>query len=84
MDDYGRIRRAHRDGMSIREIAKQFHHSRQKVRQILRGETEPSVLPIEVPGWQRLAGRHDQCNLKSHRQLHLFHTIGTKVAQAHP
>jgi hypothetical protein len=43
-----------------------------------------SVLPIEVPGWQRLAGRHDQCNLKSHRQLHLFHTIGTKVAQAHP
>ncbi|MFT5324014.1 MAG: hypothetical protein ACI8P0_001874, partial [Planctomycetaceae bacterium] len=39
-----------------------------------------SVLPIEVPGWQRLAGRHDHCNLKSHRQLHLFHTIGTKVA----
>ncbi|MFT5327893.1 MAG: hypothetical protein ACI8P0_005799, partial [Planctomycetaceae bacterium] len=38
-----------------------------------------SVLPIEVPGWQRLAGRHDHCNLKSHRQLHLFHTIGTKV-----
>jgi prepilin-type N-terminal cleavage/methylation domain-containing protein len=43
-----------------------------------------SVLPIELPGWQRLAGRHDQCNLKSHRQLHLFHTIGTKVAQVHP
>ena len=28
VDDYGRIRRAHRDGMSIREIARQFHHSR--------------------------------------------------------
>ena len=41
VDDYGRIRRAHRDGMSIREIAKEFHHSRQKVRQILRGESEP-------------------------------------------
>jgi predicted transcriptional regulator len=41
VDDYGRIRRAHRDEMSIREIAKQFHHSRQKVRQILRGESEP-------------------------------------------
>jgi len=37
----GRIRRAHRDGMSIREIARRFHHSRQKVRQILRGESEP-------------------------------------------
>ncbi len=41
MDDYGRIRRAHRDGMSIREIARRFHHSRPKVRQILRGESEP-------------------------------------------
>jgi len=41
VDDYGRIRRAHRDGMGIREIARRFHHSRQKVRQILRGESEP-------------------------------------------
>jgi transposase len=41
VDDYGRIRRAHRDGMSIREIARQFHHSRYKVRQVLRGEAEP-------------------------------------------
>jgi hypothetical protein len=31
---YGDIRRAHRDGMSIREIARTFHHSRKKVRQI--------------------------------------------------
>ena len=41
VDDYGRIRRAHRDGMSIREIARRFHHSRPKIRQILRGESEP-------------------------------------------
>ena len=41
VDDYGRIRRAHRDGMGIREIARRFHHSRQKVGQILRGESEP-------------------------------------------
>jgi len=41
VDDYGRIRRAHRDGMSIREIARCFHHSRYKVREILRGEAEP-------------------------------------------
>jgi len=41
VDDYGRIRRAHRDGMSVREIARRFHHSRQKVREVLRGEAEP-------------------------------------------
>jgi transposase len=41
VDDYGRIRRAHRDGMGIREIARQFHHSRQKVREVLRGEGQP-------------------------------------------
>ena len=42
VDDYGRIRRAHRDGMSIREIARTFHHSRRKVRDVLRGAGEPT------------------------------------------
>jgi hypothetical protein len=32
VDDDGKIRRAHRDGMSIRDIARTFHHSRRKVR----------------------------------------------------
>lgn len=41
VDDYGRIRLAHRDGMSIREIARQFHHSRSRVREVLRGGGEP-------------------------------------------
>ena len=46
VDDYGRIRRAHRDGMSIREIARTFHHSRHKIRKILRGdEAEPGIYP---------------------------------------
>jgi hypothetical protein len=44
VDDYGRIRRAHRDGMSIRAIARQFHHSRYKIRQILRGEAYALVV----------------------------------------
>jgi len=30
---YGDIRRAYRDGMSIRVIATTFHHSRRKVRE---------------------------------------------------
>src|ERR1700736_2226283 len=35
VDDYAKIRVAHRDGMSIREIARTFSHSRRKVREIL-------------------------------------------------
>lgn len=35
VDDYGRIRRAHRDGMSIRAIARTQHHSRRKIREVL-------------------------------------------------
>ncbi|UCE62341.1 MAG: transposase [Phycisphaerales bacterium] len=35
VDDYGRIRRARRDGMSIRAIARTLHHSRRKVREAL-------------------------------------------------
>ena len=41
VDDFGRIRRAHRDGMSIREIARRFHHSRWKIREVLRGAGQP-------------------------------------------
>jgi hypothetical protein len=44
VDDYGAIRRAHRDGMTIREIARQFHHARYKIRQIL-AQSEPHPLP---------------------------------------
>jgi transposase len=42
VDDYARIRRAYRDGISIREIARRFHHARRKVREALaRAEPEP-------------------------------------------
>ena len=35
VDQFARIRLAHRDGMSIRELARRFHHSRYKIREIL-------------------------------------------------
>ena len=35
VEDYGVIRRAHRDDMSIRAIARTFHHSRRNVREAL-------------------------------------------------
>lgn len=45
VDDYARIRRAYRDGMSIRAIAKTFHHTRRKIREVLQ---TPPVLRTEV------------------------------------
>jgi hypothetical protein len=42
VDQYAKIRLAHRDGMSIREIAWTFHHSKRKIRQILQ---EPQPRP---------------------------------------
>ena len=35
VEDYGRIRRVHRDGLSIRAIARTFGHSRRKIRAVL-------------------------------------------------
>jgi transposase len=40
VDDYAKIRIAHRDGMPIREIARTFGHSRRKVRAVL-GNPQP-------------------------------------------
>ena len=41
VDEYARIRRAHYvDGLSIKALARRFHHSRRKIREIL-GAAEP-------------------------------------------
>ena len=62
VDDYGRIRRAHRDGMSIRKIARTFHHSRHKIRKILHGdESEPgSYSPRARQAAPKLGPFHDR------------------------
>jgi transposase len=45
VDDYGAIRRARRDGMSIHQIARQFGHSRTTVRHAL-GHPDPHPEPL--------------------------------------
>jgi transposase len=45
VDDYGAIRRAHRDGLSIRQIARQFGHSRKTVRHALV-QADPHPVPL--------------------------------------
>ena len=42
MDKYLRVRLAHRDGMGISQLARTFHHSRRKIREIL-AEQEPKA-----------------------------------------
>jgi transposase len=45
VDDYGAIRRARRDGMTIRQIARQFGHSRKTVRHALvHADPHPEAL----------------------------------------
>jgi transposase len=50
VDEYARIRRAHRDGMSIRAIARTFHHTRRKIREVLLNpEPKPYTRVKEPP-----------------------------------
>jgi transposase len=50
VDDYGAIRRAHRDGLSIRQIARQFGHSRRTVRHALvHADPHPEPLTRDRP-----------------------------------
>lgn len=46
VDEYARVRRAHRDGMSIRELARTFHHSRRKIREII-SSAEPKPYHVK-------------------------------------
>ncbi len=48
VEDYGRIRRAYRDGLSIRAIARTYHHSRRKVREAL-AQPEPKGYTRQAP-----------------------------------
>jgi transposase len=66
VDDYGAIRRARRDGMSIRQISRQFGHTRKTVRHVLnhaepqavwtRDRKAPLLGPVE-PIIDRVCGR---------------------------
>ena len=50
VEDYGKIRIAHRDGMSIRQMARRFGHSRRKIHEVLQeSEPHPYTLPQDRP-----------------------------------
>lgn len=58
VDDYAKIRLAYRDGMSIREIARAFHHSRRKVREILAQPQPKTYTRRKPPPAPRLGSFH--------------------------
>jgi transposase len=49
MDQYLRIRLAHREGMGVNQLAQTFHHSKRKIRQILN-EEQPKPYSPRHPG----------------------------------
>src|SRR5947207_12947006 len=49
VDDYAKIRLAHRDGMSIREMARVFGHSRKKIREVLAQPQPTSYTRTKPP-----------------------------------
>jgi transposase len=58
VEHYGQIRRANRDGMSVRAIARTLHHSRRKVREALtRPEPRPYTRCKDPPA-PRLGAFH--------------------------
>ena len=59
VDDYAKIRLAHRVGMSIRQIASTFHHSRRKVREVL-AQPEPTPYTRSKPAPAPVLGSFHQ------------------------
>jgi len=86
VDDYGAIRRAHCDGMTIRGIARTFHHSRYKVRQILeqseptprlqtRNRLVPVLGPFQVTIDQILADDQNAPPKQRHTAMQVFRRL---------
>jgi transposase len=62
VEDYGKIRRAHRDGMSIREIARTFGRSRRKVREVLAQPQPKPYTRVKEPPAPVLGSFHAAIN----------------------
>ncbi len=86
VDDYGAIRRARRDGMSIRQIASQFQHSRNTVRKILklsqpdpipalRQRTAPILGPVQATIDQILHDDHDAPPKQRHTAAQVYRRL---------
>jgi transposase len=89
VDDYGAIRRAHRDGMSIHEIARTFHHSRYRIREVphqaepvphpqTRNRPAPVLGPLHAVIDQILADDEHAPPKQRHTAMQVFRRLGTE------
>ncbi len=86
VDDYGAIRRAHRDGMPIKRIAREFGHSRNTIRKVLshsepnpipgaRERTAPVLGPFQTIIDRILAGDEDAPPKQRHTAMQVFRRL---------
>jgi transposase len=86
VDDYGAVRRAHRDGKSIRQIAREFELSRRTVRHVLkqseprpgpwtRNRTAPVLGPVQTIIDQILADDEDAPVKQRHTAMQVFRRL---------
>jgi transposase len=86
VDDYGAIRRARRDGMSIRQIARHFGHSRKTVRHALahaaphpepltRNRSAPKLGPFQALIDQVLSGDQTAPPKQRHTAAQLYRRL---------
>jgi transposase len=91
VDDYGAIRRARRDGLSIHQIARQFGHSRRTVRHVLthaepppdvrtRRRPAPQLGPVEAIIDQVLRDDEDAPPKQRHTAAQLFRRLRDESA----
>lgn len=89
VDEYARIRQAHRlDRLSIRQLARKFHHSRRKIREILaqpepkpyRRRTMPSVVDPFKPIIDEILRADEQAPRK---QRHTVAKIVRRLKEEH-
>jgi transposase len=89
VDQYARVRRAHRDGLGIRALAKLFHHSRRKIREILampepkayvRLNPPPSILDPFKPVIDAILAGDEEAPRK---QRHTASKIWRRLQQEH-
>jgi len=90
VDDYGTIRRAHRDGMSIRAIARAFGHSRRKVRDALAQpqptpytRRQPPPAPVLGPFHQAIDAILAEDELAPPKQRHTAMQVFRRLRKDH-
>jgi transposase len=86
MDDYGAVRRAHRDGKSIRRIAREFEiahktvryvltHSEPRPRPLTRNQSAPILGPFQTIIDQILADDEDAPVKQRHTAMQIFRRL---------